>query len=116
MVGLHVALGLAVVALNGTAGVLGLVAPPEREETFWTVAGLALGALGLQVITGFFVLGSTVAPPDVLHVLLPVLGLFLLLLVRSLPSRRKTKIVGAASLAVAAAALYPFVGVVTQRL
>src|SRR3972149_5992888 len=72
MTGVHLFLGLAVVALSALAGAQVLArASGQLQEA---VAGWAIGMLGLQIASGMFLLTAIVRGPGVLHVILPVAG------------------------------------------
>ncbi|MBI4728839.1 MAG: hypothetical protein HY775_04975 [Acidobacteria bacterium] len=106
MTGVHVFLGIAVVALNAAVGAYALV-PGHRPERLRSLAALAHGSLALQLVTGFFMSTSTSMGPNVWHAALPALALAAVLGLRMTGEMTQTKTV-LASLLVVAASVYSY--------
>lgn len=106
---LHALVGLAVVGLNATVGVLGL-RPLKDRERFWSIAGFAHGALALQVVTGFFLVTSTIGDSlGAAHTFAPAAALAGVLGARSVKGEGRVRAVAIVSLLVVAIAVWAFV-------
>ena len=102
MTGFHVFLGFAVVALNGIAGVRGLVLR-KAGPTDQALGGWALGTLVIQAASGMFLLTATSEGPGVVHIALPVAAIAAILGARSMKGEGRVTAMGAAYLFAAVA-------------
>jgi hypothetical protein len=105
----HGLIGVAVVGLNLTVGVLGFRTKTDRDR-FWSLAGFAHGALALQVVTGFFLITSTIGDKlGPAHTFAPAVALAGVLAARNVKGEGRVRAVAAASLIVVAIAVWAFV-------
>ncbi len=107
----HLVLGIAVVVLCATVGVLGLMGRSGPAES--AIAGWALAALVVQVASGMFLLTATESA-GVVHLLLPLVGLAAVLGARAMRSEIGPRLAGTAYLAATAAAVVAFATGVTS--
>lgn len=104
MTGFHVFLGIAVVALNGIAGVRGLILR-KAGPTDQAIAGWALGTLVIQAASGMFLLTATSEGPGVVHIALPLAAIAAILGARAMKGEGRATAMGVAYLFAAAASL-----------
>lgn len=107
MNGFHFFLGIAVVLLNVAAGLRALTKRNVRQQD--AIAAWAIGTLGLQIASGMFLLTSIVRGPGVLHVILPIVGLFAVLGARAIKTDVRAVGVGGAHLFAATVSVLAFV-------
>ncbi len=107
MNGLHMFLGLAVVGLNGFAGVRGLVLRRSGEADAALVVW-AHGALAIQVASGFFLFTGSSEGPGLWHYILPGASLAAVVAARAANGDARVLAIGAASLFAAAAATFAY--------
>lgn len=108
MNGFHLVLGLVVVLLNGTGGVVALVRQGEADEVP-SIASLGHVALVIQLASGFFLFTATTQGPGIGHYVLPAVALAAIVAARALDGDRRIRAVGAASLLAAAISVFAFV-------
>lgn len=82
MVGIHGYLGVAALALNVLAVGYGLW-PRMPEGRLRSVAGIAHGALAVQLVAGFLLVGTGGGGPGPLHVAGPLAAFAVVVLVRA---------------------------------
>jgi hypothetical protein len=108
MAAVHTVLGILVLvlALGGGGPLVG-----AADERLASLAGLALGALALQVVTGFFLVTGTVRDVGAAHQFLPALALGAGVAARLVTGPARGRVVGAASLFVVAVTVTAMVSV-----
>jgi hypothetical protein len=108
MAAVHTVLGILVLAL--AIGGAGLLVRPA-DERLSSLAGLALGALALQVMTGFFLVTGTGRDVGAAHQFLPALALGTGVAARLVTGPARARVIGAASLFIVAVSVTAMVSV-----